>query len=664
MAETLCILACANFAPEIEAAVAVEAWPDVHVAAFPARCGQPPLSWDALKPLLAKDCTDVAIVGGLCCLQGLDSPPPGWPPVRLLPQEQCFHLVAGAQLVGEAMSRGAYLVTPAWLHDWRNHLRSLGFDDRSAPPFFRESARELVLLDTGVMPDAQGRLAEMAQALGLPASRIAVGIDTTRLLVSRIVMEWRCDSERRRLAERELEYTRKLADYQSSMDFLNRIALVKDEPETIAAIEELFRMLFAAEDVRYVRFDAGLAQDAAAYPPALLSQLDDMARDWRRTDSGTGFLLRIAHGGETLGVLLADRFAFPANRDRYLNLALAVAGVSGLAIANARTFERIKKAEEALRKSEHSLKMAQAVAHLGHWEWDIHSGEMRWSDETYRLLGYEPDTLHPTHELFLSAIHPEDRAKVAEEINKAHAGGRFDLEYRIVLADGRVRVLHGLGEVTGSDGAPQPRLFGTLRDITAGQPEEVLGVIQDITERKELEWKLAEEAHTDALTGCANRRYFFDAARQELSRVRRYGRPMSVLMLDLDHFKSVNDEHGHQVGDRVLQTLVQVCRATLREVDIVGRLGGEEFAILLPETAAAEAMEAGERVRRAVAAADIALENQPPLHITTSVGVATLMPDMADIDTLLARADEALYAAKRAGRNRAVRADMLTGAPS
>lgn len=656
MTEKLCILCCANFAPEIRAAVAAEGWHDVTVAAFPPRCGKPPLSWDELRPMVEKDCTHVAILGR-SCLQGLGATPAGWPPVRLLVQNECFHLVAAPQLVDEAISRGAYLATPAWLHDWRNQLRQLGFDEASAPGFFQDFARELVLLDTGTMPDAPGELEDMAKCVGLPAVRLAVGIDTTRLLLVRLVGEWRCDSEREHLKVRERELQRQVADYQAAMDFLNRIALVKDEPETISAIEELMRMLFAAEEVRYVRFDDGSPPQAATLPGGVLRQLNEMHRDWRWTEEGTGFLLRVAHGEETLGVILADRFAFPAYRARYLNLALSLAGVCGLAIENARTYQRIKKTEEALRKSEHSLKMAQAVAHLGHWEWDMHSGEMRWSDETYRLLGYRPEAHQPNRELFLQVIHPDDRAKVAEEISKAHAGGGFDLEYRIVLADGRIRVLHGLGEVISQSDAATLQLFGTIRDVTSQQPEEVLGVIQDITERKELEWKLAEEAHTDALTGCANRRYFLESARQELSRVRRYNRALSVLMLDLDHFKVVNDEHGHHVGDLVLQKLVEVCTAILREADVVGRLGGEEFAVLLPETGAMDALEAGERVRAAVANAVVPLENGTPLRVTTSVGVATLSPDIADIETLLARADGALYAAKHAGRNRV----MLAG---
>ena len=338
----------------------------------------------------------------------------------------------------------------------------------------------------------------------------------------------------------------------------------------------------------------------------------------------------------------------------YLNLALSVAGVAGLAIDNARTYRRIKETEEALRKSERSLKMAQAMAHLGHWELNVGSGDIRWSDETYRILGYEPEQLIPSYDAFLQAIHPDDRERVEKHINAAHEGSGFDIEFRIVLPDGRTRVLHGMGEVIFLGANMQPQIIGTIRDITAPERTELLGVIQDITDQKELQWKLEREARTDPLTGCANRRHFLELAEHELARARRYAEEVSVLMLDLDHFKSINDQHGHPAGDLVLQRLVQVCQATLRAEDTVGRLGGEEFAVLLPESGRKKAMEVAERLCRAVAAAEVSLDGKPPLRFTASIGVATLAQEDANIGEVLSRADKALYEAKSAGRNRIV----------
>lgn len=354
-----------------------------------------------------------------------------------------------------------------------------------------------------------------------------------------------------------------------------------------------------------------------------------------------------------MGIIIIDRFAFPEYCNRYLNLALSIAGVAGLAIDNARTYQRIKETDEALLKRERNLKMAQAMAHLGHWEMDVGSGDTRWSDETYRILGYEPDIITLSYDMFFRAIHPEDRARVASHIKSAHEGDAFDIEFKIVLPDGRVRVLHGMGEVMFLGVDLQSQIIG---NITAPKRAELLGIIQDITEQKELEWKLEQEAHTDPLTGCANRRYFFKLAEHEFARARRYAQKLSVLMLDLDHFKAINDQHGHQVGDLVLQQLVQVCMIALRTEDVVGRLGGEEFAILLPETGGKKALDVAERLCLAVAAAEVPLaqDGNPPLHFTASIGVATFGQEELSIGTILNRADRALYKAKSAGRNRVV----------
>lgn len=180
----------------------------------------------------------------------------------------------------------------------------------------------------------------------------------------------------------------------------------------------------------------------------------------------------------------------------------------------------------------------------------------------------------------------------------------------------------------------------------------IVSIARDITERKELEARLEREARTDALTGCANRRWFLELAGHEVARARRYGEEMSLLMLDLDQFKSVNDRYGHAVGDLALKKVADVCRQELREEDVVGRIGGEEFAIMLPETGGNRAMEVAERVRQAVAAAEVPLESEPPLRLTISIGASALLPGEADIGVLLRRADKALYAAKEAGRNR------------
>lgn len=168
--------------------------------------------------------------------------------------------------------------------------------------------------------------------------------------------------------------------------------------------------------------------------------------------------------------------------------------------------------------------------------------------------------------------------------------------------------------------------------------------------------ELERLAHTDSLTGVINRRHFLELAEQELERAHRHGDALSILMIDIDHFKRINDQYGHQTGDIALQRLTSWCLAVLRSFDVFGRLGGEEFVALLPRSDAVGAREVAERLRLTVEAAEIVLDDSLRIRFTISVGVTTLsaVPDgkRKTIETLLNQADQALYQAKNAGRNR------------
>jgi diguanylate cyclase (GGDEF)-like protein len=167
-----------------------------------------------------------------------------------------------------------------------------------------------------------------------------------------------------------------------------------------------------------------------------------------------------------------------------------------------------------------------------------------------------------------------------------------------------------------------------------------------------LQAELERQAQTDSLTGLANHRQFMALAEKELSRLVRYGGSVSVLMMDIDHFKRINDTYGHRTGDLVLQRLAELCTVQLRDNDSIGRLGGEEFAVVLPRADGDHALEVAERLRQTIADTGVALEHGLPLHFTVSIGVATIEGPGTNIDTLLRQADHALYEAKAAGRNR------------
>ena len=181
-----------------------------------------------------------------------------------------------------------------------------------------------------------------------------------------------------------------------------------------------------------------------------------------------------------------------------------------------------------------------------------------------------------------------------------------------------------------------------------------LMVWRDVTERKRLESELRRLATIDELTGVHNRRHFFARGAEDIEHARRYGRPLSLIMVDVDYFKEVNDRHGHEAGDRALVALARLLSCELRTVDCIGRIGGEEFALLLPETDVEAAHQVGRRLIEKVGAARVELTETIALHLTVSVGIATLKPEESSMSALMRRADRALYQAKHQGRNRLV----------
>ena len=176
-------------------------------------------------------------------------------------------------------------------------------------------------------------------------------------------------------------------------------------------------------------------------------------------------------------------------------------------------------------------------------------------------------------------------------------------------------------------------------------------VFRDITERKRLERRLNHLALTDELTDVPNRRHFVELAQNEFARARRHVRPMVMFMLDLDHFKQINDEYGHKAGDLVLVEVVQGCKDSLRSGDVLGRIGGEEFAAVLPDTDLQNAAIVAERLRDRVESIHV-VHNKRSITVTISIGMAELSAEDANVQGLLNRADVALYQAKDAGRNR------------
>ncbi|MFV0370747.1 MAG: diguanylate cyclase [Azonexus sp.] len=191
--------------------------------------------------------------------------------------------------------------------------------------------------------------------------------------------------------------------------------------------------------------------------------------------------------------------------------------------------------------------------------------------------------------------------------------------------------------------------------IFNGEPG-LIGFSSDITELHDLQEELKNLANTDSLTGAANRRFFHSAAEQELTRSKALLTPLSLALFDIDWFKKINDTWGHPVGDRVLKAVARICLGKLRKQNLFARIGGEEFAILLPRTGLADAQRIAERLRAAITT--IHFKDIPDMgQISASFGLTACQDEAISFDELFARADKALYQAKAAGRNRVQIAD-------
>jgi diguanylate cyclase (GGDEF)-like protein/PAS domain S-box-containing protein len=324
-------------------------------------------------------------------------------------------------------------------------------------------------------------------------------------------------------------------------------------------------------------------------------------------------------------------------------------GVSRDITAVKRAESEAKRSEERIRKMLQDLPVAIAVASLQPDQ------RILYRNTTFdRIFGWTPQEI-PTHEDWFVRAYPDD-------------------EYRRVVRD---RWTAAIARASEQQGQVTPYEFrvtcrdGTVKDIVVGGTvfdDRLICSFVDISERKRFEVELvqarnaAEAANralqkanaelqrlavTDHLTGIWNRAYFEAAVAAEIARVARYFAPVSLLLLDIDHFKAINDIHGHLVGDRILIELTGLIGHHLREVDVLARWGGEEFVILMPHCGASESLHAAEKLRALVA--DRAFPEVGA--VTVSIGVAEFRPRESD-NALIKRADDALYAAKAGGRNR------------
>ncbi len=296
---------------------------------------------------------------------------------------------------------------------------------------------------------------------------------------------------------------------------------------------------------------------------------------------------------------------------------------------------------ERLREREQLFSSLLGSVNAALWAFDWDEQRVIYVSPAYeRIFGRSAALLLADYGEWRNSIYPDDVEYAAESLAKVLETGAVEFrEYRIIRADGQLRWLSDKCFVSPRPGSAQGKV--------------IVGIAEDITEKKRLEGELHRLATTDVLTQSSNRRHFFECARREFEHARQYGSPLAFLLLDLDDFKKINDQYGHQLGDQVLQRLAQCGANALRRGDLFGRIGGEEFAALFPGCEPDIALQVAERLQREVQRLNFQHDGAS-FGITVSQGLTSLRAADANLEALYARADAAMYLAKRQGKNQIV----------
>jgi diguanylate cyclase (GGDEF)-like protein/PAS domain S-box-containing protein len=327
-------------------------------------------------------------------------------------------------------------------------------------------------------------------------------------------------------------------------------------------------------------------------------------------------------------------------------------------------------AEEKMKKINVLFNQAEKIGKLGYWEWDeINERLVSCSEQCANIYGMTPRQMIKTLTSVVkkaTLVHEDDRERYTQICTSKNKQG-YDIEYRINDQEGSDIFIREISEPLFDEQGAIIKSIGIVQDISDRKMAEreiakaELRRLNDSLEEqvKERTVKLTEAktqaeilAKIDPLSSLNNRRAFFEQANKIEALANRYNHQYTIIMIDLDNFKMVNDNYGHATGDEIIELLGKKIIEVIRSTDIAGRIGGEEFAIILPETKSDKAFELAERLRSEIAALKVNTSSEDFLTFTASIGVAELNTNDTNFNDTLQRADKALYQAKEQGRNR------------
>ncbi|WMS87950.1 bifunctional diguanylate cyclase/phosphodiesterase [Pleionea litopenaei] len=305
--------------------------------------------------------------------------------------------------------------------------------------------------------------------------------------------------------------------------------------------------------------------------------------------------------------------------------------------------------KQMLAHTEMLLKESQSIAQLGTWEWDITTGFLFWSDQIYRIFGVQKAKFEASYEGFLSFIHPDDVSLVQDAVNQAVENkAPYKIVHRIIQPEGKIIHVEERGKVYFDECNKPLKMIGTVQDITEKHLIQLAmeKANQTILKNKE---QLNRLAYYDYLTELPNRNYFLQYLEERLAECSRTNTPFSLLFLDLDGFKEINDTQGHAEGDRVLKTVSEKLTSVLPQEAMISRLGGDEFAIFINNSLSQDIEHDIQHWLDALSFRKI--YDGIEFNVTFSTGVVSYPNDGKSLSGLIKNADIAMYQAKALGKN-------------
>ncbi len=294
--------------------------------------------------------------------------------------------------------------------------------------------------------------------------------------------------------------------------------------------------------------------------------------------------------------------------------------------------------KDRLDSKRKQLDILQQMTEYSAWEFDLDRRYLWFTSEILNRASKKSDNLRFSLKSMLKIIHPNDRSRLSSTIKKyiKHKAGKFRCDIQVL---------------TNKNSYSWVELIGTIDNKSKHKHNKLIGIAIDITERKKLEKELEKVATTDPLTNILNRRGLEQIIKKQFTSNHKAKDIYSFLMLDIDFFKKINDTYGHPLGDKILIHVVNLCKKCLRAYDYISRIGGEEFAVLLPHTDSDRAVAIANRIRKKIENSPYIHENSP-VPCTISIGCFTNDNQIEEISQIYKQADEALYHAKDSGRNR------------